>query len=161
MPWPGNLTDNYQSSYFGVWTVTATVQLADQIINDTMQFEYDYLVHIWSVTTDMTQYNHGDTVAITFNYGSLAEQTYPAYFVASIVDQLGVTDGIATLSTTVGGATFGVYTNSTATLTITLPSWAYAGIATVHVDGFNAEPTEGGAAITPEYVGPSFIILPQ
>jgi hypothetical protein len=132
-----------------------------------MDFKYDFLVHIFKVTTDAYQYAHpGNTVGlpycvqITFEYGSLAMQLYPALFVISIVDNLGVTVGIATVETTIGGAVYCTWANGTATVEICLPKWAYAGIATIHIAGFNFEPSQGGVAITPEWVGPEIAIQP-
>jgi len=94
MPWP---CDNPEI-LFVIWHITATVQLADEVVIDTMDYKYDYLVHIFKVTTDAYQYAHpGNTVGlpycvqIYFEYGSLAMQLYPALFVISIVDNLGVT----------------------------------------------------------------------
>ena len=156
MPWP--CVD--PESLFGVWHITATVQLADVIINDTMAYHYDYLVHIWKVTTDKFQYNHDECVQVHIEYGSHAQQTYPLLLVVSIVDNLGVTVGIATIQTTVGGTVFCQYKNSSADVTICLPKWAYAGIATIHVNGFDIEPSQGGVAITPEWVGPTIAIQP-
>jgi hypothetical protein len=129
-----------------------------------MAFHYDYIVNIFKVTVDKFQYNHGECVEITFDYGSYAMQTYPVLFIVSIVDYLGVTVGIATVQTTVGGVQPQEYchykfTNDTV-VTICLPKWAYAGIATIHIAGFNFEPSQGGVAITPEWVGPEIAIQP-
>jgi len=162
MPWPCDINTT-SSSLFGVWHITATVQLADVRINDTMAYHYDYLVHVWKVTTtppDKFQYNHGECVQITFDYGSHAQQTYPALFVVSIVDELGVTVGIATVETTIGGTVFCQYKNLSATVEICLPKWAYAGIATIHINTFDFEPIQGGVPIAPEFVGPTIAIQP-
>lgn len=159
MPWPCDINST-SSSLIGVWHITATVQLADVRITDTMDYHYDYLVHVWKVTTDMFQYNHGQCVQITFEYGSHAQQTYPALFVVSIVDELGVTVGIATVETTIGGTVFCQYKNLSATVEICLPKWAYAGIATIHINTFDFEPIQGGVPIAPEFVGPTIAIQP-
>lgn len=163
MPWPCDDPE----SLFGIWHVTSTVQLADNLTQDTMDFKYNFLVTIFKVTTDAYQYAHpGNTVGlpycvqITFDYGSLAMQYYPALFVISIVDNLGVTVGIATVETTIGGAVYCTWANGSATVEICLPKWAYAGIATIHIAGFNFEPSQGGVAITPEWVGPEIAIQP-
>jgi hypothetical protein len=163
MPWPCDINTT-SSSLIGVWTEISTVQLADVVISDTLQWHYDYLVHVWKVTTlppDKFQYNHGECVQITFDYGSHAQQYYPALFVVSIVDELGVTVGIAMVDTTFGGAVFCQYKNSTRqTVGICIPKWAYAGIATIHTNTFNWEPSQGGVAIAPEFVGPTIAIQP-
>jgi hypothetical protein len=60
LPWP---CDNPEQ-WFGVWTVTATVDIASTIVNDTVQFHYDYLVHIFKETVDINPpsgYNHEQT----------------------------------------------------------------------------------------------------
>jgi hypothetical protein len=163
MPWPCDVNITAQDpnmSLIGVWTETSTVQLADITISDTLNWHYDYLVNIWKVTTDMFQYNHGQCVQIGFEYGSHATQPYPVLFVVSLVDELGVTVGIAEVSTTVSGATDCTYTNGTATVEICIPKWAYAGIATIHVDAFNMEPSQGGVALGPQYDGPTIAIQP-
>jgi len=166
MPWPCVNPESLFGSdpEASFWKVTATVELADVIINDTMTYHYDYLMHIFKVTTDAFQYNHGDCVGITVNYGSLAAQTYPALLFVQVVDNLGVTVGSAVIQTTIGGAwtqqNTEAYKNFTAFVNIPIPKWAYAGIATIKVDGFNVEPADGGVAITPEYVGPTIAIQP-
>jgi hypothetical protein len=67
-----------------------------------------------------------------------------------IQDNLGVPIGIATLSTTVGGSTFSVYKNYADTLSILIPSWAFAGQAIVRVNVLDAPTTEGGVPVAPE-----------
>jgi len=156
MPWPCEDPE----SLFGVWHITATVQLADVTINDTMAYHYDYKVHIWKVTTDKYEYNHDECVTVTFEYGSHAQQYYSTLFFVRIVDELGVTVGTAIVQTQVGGTVFCQYKNGTATVTICLPKWAYAGIGRVYVDAFSAEPAEGGVALGPEFVGPPIAIQP-
>ena len=160
MPWPCDINTT-SSSLIGVWTEISTVQLADVVISDIVQWHYDYLVHVWKVTTDMFQYNHGQCVQITFDYGSHAQQYYPALFVVSLVDELGVTVGIAMVDTTIGGTVFCQYKNvNGTTVEICIPKWAYAGIATIHINTFNWEPAQGGVAIAPEFVGPTIAIQP-
>jgi len=55
--------------YFGEWTVIASVDVACEHINDTMTFKYDYMVHIWKVTTDASSYAHGECIEVTIDYG--------------------------------------------------------------------------------------------
>lgn len=158
MPWP---CENPES-LFGVWKVIATVSIADVVVNDTMEFHYDYMVRLWKVTTDKYEYEHGETVTITIEYGTHAMRSYPLLITVVIKDDLGVPIGIATAEGTVGGAQFCKYKNSTITRTIVIPKWAYAGVATVHVNAFDKEPADGGFAWCPEYTPtPKIVILPQ
>jgi len=153
LPWP---CDNPES-LFGVWKVTATVDVACIVINDTLKFHFDYLVRIWSVKTDKYTYKHGETVVITINYGSHAQQAYPVLFSAVLVDELDVPVGFVTVSLTVKGAVWCQYKNSAVTVRITIPKFAFAGYASIHVNAFNKDPTIGGSAWCPEYVKEIFI----
>lgn len=158
MPWP---CENPES-LFGVWKVIATVSIADVVVIDTMEFHYDYMVRLWKVTTDKYEYTHDDQVKITITYGTHAMQSYPVLIIAVIKDDLGVPIGMATFNGTVGGAEFCTYKNSTISLTITIPKWAYAGVATIHVNAFDKEPADGGFAWCPEYAPtPKIIIQPR
>jgi len=143
MPWPGE-------NYFGVWTVVASVSVADVVISDTMTFHYDYLVRTWKVTTNKTEYKHLETVRIKVEFGTHAQQEYDVWMVAEIQDELGVVVGITVIQVTIGGAEYCTYTNYTATVTIKVPYNAYAGRATVRVNFLSTPPEECGPAVTPE-----------
>lgn len=142
--------------YFGLYKVTATVDVACVVINDTMQFHYDYLVHIFKVTTDKFYYNHGETVVVTVDYGShsLLAQRYPLEFWVYISDELGQPIGYDFKITTTQRGTFCQYTNATLQFRIPIPKWAFSGYAKVHVNCFSFNPTEGGWAWCPEYTCP-------
>jgi len=158
MPW---VCEN-ATYYFGVWTVIATSEVADVWINDTLQFHYDYLVHIWKVTTDTYYYAHGDTVTITIEYGTHAQQSiYPGVITATILDETGVPIGYTSTDVTLGGAVFCQYANGTVVLTIQIPKFARAGYAYVHVNIFDYDPSAGGSAWCPEYPAVEIYILPE
>jgi len=157
MPWPCEDPE----SLFGVWTVTATVMISDVQVNDTLTFHYDYLVNIWKVTTDKFEYNHCEDVEITIEYGTHAMQSYPVLLAVVLMDELDVPVGMVLLETEVGGAQYCTYANFTTTVTIPVPKYAFAGIATIHVNAFNKDPTEGGIAWCPEYTpAPEICIQP-
>jgi hypothetical protein len=148
IPWP---CDNPEQ-YFGVWTITASVDLACIVINDTLQFHFDYKVEIFKVTTDKTEYNHGDCFDVTILYGSHAQQSYPVVFYAVLKDELGVPVWYGWVETTIGGQEhFCRYLNGTVTIRLCIPKFAFAGIAHIYVTAFDALPTEGGSAIAPTY----------
>ena len=158
MPWPAEDPENL----FGVWNVIATVSVADESINDTLSFHYDYLVHIWKVSTDKYAYKHYDEVSITIEFGTHAIQQYPVLVTAVILDELGVPIGYVYYNTTVGGAVFCCYKDYSITLTIKIPKSAFAGTATIHVNCFDKDPWIGGTAWCPEYTPPPKIyIIPE
>jgi len=149
MPWLGVNPE----SLFGLWRVIASVNVSDITLHDEMDFYYDYLVHIWSATTNKVEYEHLETARITVTFGTHAEQSYNVSMTAVVRDNLEVPVGIATLDKTIGGTAFGVYKNYTNTVSILIPYWAYAGSAEVRVNFFNKSPIPGGASIiAPEKV---------
>jgi hypothetical protein len=155
MPWPCDDPE----SLFGVWKVTATVDISDTRLNDTLEFHYDYMINIYKVTTDMFEYNHCDEVVVTIEYGTHAQQMYPALFSVLIMDELIVPVGMALVETEIGGAEFCSTINGTITVSIHIPKWAFAGIATIHVNAYDRDPTEGGVAWTPEFEPPTEIAI--
>ena len=159
MPWPSQDPE----SLFGVWHVYVSVQLADVFINDTLAFHYDYKVRIWKVTTDKTEYNHLESVTVDVYFKSHAQQYYPILIKVAIFDELNVVIGHWQFETQVGGAEFCQYRYEKETANMPMiPKWAYAGMATVHVNIFDKEPQYGGAPWTPEYTpAPAIYILPQ
>jgi len=157
MPWPCSNPDGIT----GIWKITSTVTIADQVVMDTMIFYYQRVVYITSVTTDSYSYYHDQCVKVTVDYQTHSVQTYPALFSVVITDELGVPFGMALYSTTVGGATFCTWKNGTFTVTICIPKWAYAGNGYVHVSVFDKDPTIGGEPWQSEYLpNPEINIYP-
>jgi hypothetical protein len=82
LPWPCD----HPEQWFGVWTVIGTVDIACTIVNDTLQFHYDYLVDIFKVTVDQPSYNHignanatTTVITATITYGTHLEQVNGTY----------------------------------------------------------------------------------
>jgi len=149
-------------SLLGVWKVTATVNIRDQVVTDTLYFYYDYMVHIWKVTTDKFYYAHEETVKITVDYGSHAMQTYDGLFSAVIKDELNVVIGMDLAEVTLGGARFCTFANGTVTLSIHIEKWAFAGYADIYVNCYDKDPTIGGFAWTPQkFEDDKIYILPN
>jgi hypothetical protein len=124
-----------------------------------MDFHYDYLVRIWSVSTNKLEYAHLETVGITVQYGTHAQQNYFVSLTAVIQDNLGVPVGIAYIGKTIGGSVFSVYKNYSSTVSIMIPYWAYAGLAVVHVNFLDRLPGYGDAtAVTPEATKDIYIL---
>jgi hypothetical protein len=147
IPWPCD----HPEDYFGVWTVTATVDLACIVITDTMQFHFDYMVEIFKVTTDKFQVNHYDCFNVIIEYGSHAQQEYPVVLQAILYDNLNVPVAQGYVETTVGGTVFCQYKNNTVIIPLCVPKYAFAGIANIYVNAYDALPTQGGSAWCPTY----------
>lgn len=140
MPWPCVNPENIT----GIWMAVATASVADVVLMDTMPFYYEHLVYITKVTTDAYYYNHLASVSVTVDYQTHAMQNYPALFATTITDNLGVPFGMALVTKTIGGAVFCTWKTGEFTVPIPIPKWAYVGIATVHVNVYDKDPTIGG-----------------
>jgi hypothetical protein len=152
IPWPCDVPE----SLFGVWTVTATVDLACIVINDTLQFHFDYMVEIFKVTTDRFQVNHLECFNVIIEYGSHAQQYYPLVIQAILYDNLSVpvAQGYYNLTQPrplVGGTHFCEYKNNTIVITLCIPKYAFAGLAQVFVNAYDKLPTEGGSPLCPTF----------
>ncbi len=147
MPWPCDNPDGIT----GLWKITATATVADQVVGDTMLFYYERVVYMTKVTTDIYSYIHGDTVVVTVDWETHSQQMYPALFSVVITDDLGVPVGMALKTVTVGGAVFCTWKTGEFTVSIVIPKWAYAGYGYVHVNVYDKDPTVGGEAYDPEY----------
>jgi hypothetical protein len=150
MPWPCDNPDYYR----GVWHVYATVDVACKVINDTLNFKYDYQVTLFKVTTDKDSYAHGEDMIITVDYGSQAMQYYNVTLTVTVVDETGVPFGYAFVQITVGGAEYCTYNNGTVTLTVHVIKFARAGLAKVYVGALSDFPQNGGFAVALAYDPP-------
>jgi hypothetical protein len=149
IPWPCDDPEEL----FGVWNVTATVDIACIVVNDTMQFHFDYMVEIFKVTTDKFQVNHYpvECFNVIIEYGSHAQQEYPVVLQAILYDNLDVPVIQGFIQTTVGGTVFCEYKNNTVIIPLCIPKYAFAGIAHIYVNAYDAIPTQGGSAWCPTF----------
>lgn len=156
MPWPDN-----PDLYTGVWKITATATVADQVVSDVMMFYYQRLVYITSVSTDMYNYVHNQEIKVTVTYETHSIQMYPALFAVDALDNLSVPFGFATYCTMVGGTVFCTWLPGEFTVSIWIPKWAYAGFGYIQVSVYDKDPSIGGEAYAPEYTPyPQIDILP-
>jgi hypothetical protein len=150
IPWPCFNT----SALFGIWNVIATVDIACVVVNDTMQFHFDYMVgQWWKVTTDKTDYTHGETVHVSVDYGTYAIQHYPVLFTAVLHDELNYPVSKEYKSTVLGDLDMQLwcqYANGTVTFDLPIPKPAHAGLATIRINALSDFPWFAGSAWCPE-----------
>jgi len=149
LPWTGC---SNPEQWFGKWKVTATVDICCTVVNDTLTFDYRYVVEWVKITTDKYEYKHCEYVKVTVEWRSKAQQERPIYIAVNIFDELETPFGIAWIKTTVKGAKPCTYVYYKGTVSIHIPKWAFAGIAELYVSAFNKSPTEGGFAWCPTHV---------
>ncbi len=149
IPWPYD-----KESVLGLWTVTASVDIAQETVTDTITFKVGYIVEIKSVTTDKDSYAHGETVQFTIEAENIASTTRKVVFSVQVFDELNVPVASVSVETFIDP---GVHTYI---LTVEIPQWAYAGLATATVNAFTDWPELGGVAYCPA-VTAQFHILPE
>lgn len=156
MNWP---CDNPES-LFGIWKVTATVDIACDVVTDYFYFKYDYLVHIWKVTTDKDDYGHCEWINVTVEYGSRKIVPYPVLITVTLHDELNypLITGTVWFTDTLGFEDFTYedflackYANFTGTVRLHVDKSVAAGIATLHVCALSTWPDSGGSALCNEY----------
>jgi parallel beta-helix repeat protein len=98
------------------------------------KFGENILIQDVSIRTDKSEYAHLESVKITVSYRTQATQVRNVVLAATIEDDLNVHVGITMHNLTVGGSIFNQFKKYTSTLTITIPYWASAGPAMVHVN---------------------------
>ena len=155
IPWPCFNT----SALFGIWTVIATVDIACVVVNDTMEFHFDYMVgQWWKVTTDKTDYKHSTDlipvfVHVTVDYGTYAVQHYPVLFTAVMHDELNYPVSKEFKSTVLGDLDMQLwcqYDNGTVTFDLPIFKYAHAGVATIRINALSDFPWFAGSAWCPE-----------
>jgi hypothetical protein len=148
MNWP--CTD--PEDLFGVWTITATVDIACIVVNDTLEFHYDYLVHLVKITTDKTEYGHCENVNFNVTFTSHAQQYYWVYIAGTIHDELNypVITGTVAEYIKIGGAIFCQPKEYTVSFHVHVDKSVAAGEATIHASALTNPPYAGGCALCPE-----------
>jgi hypothetical protein len=147
--------------YFGEWFVIGTVDVACEIVNDTLTFKYDYQARIFKVTTDAGAYAHCNYTEITVEYGSAAMQTYDGILTVTVMDETGVPFGFVYVNVTVGGAEYCSYANGTDTVVVHIVKWARAGIGEIHVGILDDFPQHGGGVMNGPFDSTLITILAE
>ena len=144
LPW----TCDDPEYYLGEWTVIATVDIACEIVNDTLTFHYDYLVHIVEITPDKTEYKHCEYMNITVVFESKKMKPMNVTISVTVLDETGVPFGIAYFRVEIGGAEYCHYKQYEDMVSIHVVKWARAGTAKIIVAALNDWPFNGGTIIS-------------
>ena len=148
IPWPCDDPE----SLFGVWTVKATVDLYCIIVNDTLEFHFDYLVHWLKVTTDKIDYGHCEYINLNVTFGSHSQQAHWVLITVVGHDEVNVPYGVDRVWILVEGAEYCTLKEYTVQLSIHVPKYAAAGTSTLYVNAYSAWPAAGGSPWAPTYV---------
>ena len=135
LPWPDT---NTPESVFGNWKIIGAVNFPSTSLNDTVGFSYNYIITPVTIQAPATAHK-GTTVPINVTLYSINNQPLPSTIALTIFDSQKVPVGYNTLSipTTSPG-------NSTFTETISIPTWAFLGQATIYVNVLTNSADNGG-----------------
>lgn len=155
IPWP---CDNPVARVFGKWDVIATVEVAEEIKNDTLSFMVWWPVEITNVYSKYTDYyqnkRNPPNMEFTVEYRTLSMQIKPVVLTVTVYDELGFFIGYATFETTVGWGEYHLpideFKTYTKDFTVPMPTNAVVGKATVYANAYTALPWVGGVPYCPE-----------
>ena len=139
---------NYGSSGmpFGNYTVTASVDIAQVLVSDSFTFQYNYILTISNVVKPSeTAQGQTATTAVSITDNSFISQSYYLTWTVTDANDVPVVYGATS------GTTSGVTTKITG-INLNIPTYAFAGTATLHVNLYDANPITGqGVPYCPEY----------
>jgi len=151
IPWPDEVTPE---NVFGNWSVTATCEIADVVVNDTLTFEVTWLMEVISIETaeEFQKQKPQPLGEMWFKvcWEVRSAQERPAVITVVVYDDLDVP--IAWGYYEGNFSANGIFDPATYCYNFTLyiPTWAYVGPATVYANIFTDFPQNGGASYGPE-----------
>ena len=146
-PWLGE-------SNFGIWTVKATVEVSQIIVTDTLNFTYNYPIVINDNGISVPASAHRlDNVTISVSIQNLANSYLWRTTTFTIFDDAHVPIGAIIVPVTNQTGT------QTVSATLTIPSWAFVGTATVSVNFLTDSPANNGVPICPEKTATFQIVI--
>jgi len=126
MPWP----DVNPERFIGIWCIVAFAEISGQVVNDTMRYNYEFLVSISNLTTDKDEYAHCENVEITVKYSTSLKREINAILEVVIHDELLVPIGYFEIVLKIGGTACCQQKNYN-TVRLLVPYYAYSGLATI------------------------------
>lgn len=141
---------------FGWWTVIATVEIDEVVVNDTLTFQVGWLIRVISIEPIGAPFlKYQDNMVFKVTVETISEQVRHAIITVDPFDAGGYPIGEAVWeddfhATRVAGDPHGtipgVYEH---TVTIPIPTWARVGTGTVRSVALTDFPRNGGAAYCP------------
>jgi hypothetical protein len=161
IPWP---CTNPEEEIFGKWIVIATVEVAEQRVNDTLGFWVWWPVQVLSIEPKQTTYvqrkTGGDPLTFTVEYITYSMQEIPALITTTVYDELGFFIGSDKILVTVGWGEYKYYDylaceeppyiSYTWDVSIPMPTNAVVGKGAAYANAFNDFPWNGGTPYCPE-----------
>jgi len=150
LPWPA---EDAEIVTFGVWTVYAVVEIAEESVQDTLTFRVGWIVNAVSLATvnadfqPQTRFSRETCVGVELGLRNIAMLPRNATLTIATYDNLSVPIGDIALSDfeLEPGDTYFYFH-----CVLSIPAWAELGGATVRAMAFTAPLADGGVAYCPE-----------
>ena len=137
---------------FGDWTVYATVDIAEQTVNDTLTFKVGWIIEITEVKTvddygnTKTTFTKDEHIYFNVTVQNIAFTSKETTLTIVVYDEVGVPIGQVTLQDwMIGPGRTEIFV-----IDLQIPSWAYVGVATVYTNAYTDTPQDGGTPYCPE-----------
>jgi hypothetical protein len=154
LPWPDTSSPE---GTFGVWSVSATVDISQTINYDRVCFIFDYMLEITDLSTSASSVVRGNQITVSMTVRNIDTLSHDCLATITLYDEAHVPIGVFTVTGTVpaaSGAVAGVYPATsgvyTFTNTFTVPTYAFVGLATAYGDVLTGLPSVGGVVYCPE-----------
>jgi hypothetical protein len=154
LPWPD--TANPEDT-FGVWSVSATVDISQTVNFDRVCFVFDYILEISDLSVSPSSVVRGDAVDVTLTVRNVDTLAHDCLATVTLLDEAHVPVGVVTISGSVvagAGALAGEYPSvagvESFVYTFTVPTYAFVGLASAHGNVLTGLPSVGGVAYCPE-----------
>ena len=166
LPWyDGSYTSGPQTE-FGLWSVAGSVEVQSTIVTDNMPFEFGDIIGITGVTVAQNPVPRStptvpSTDSFTVSLSGISAQTQNYWMSYTVIDAGSVPVANGVVSGTMPAADYtvnsagaitayiGPSTSSVASGTITIPSYAFVGVATIEVNIYNANPVTSLSSAVP------------
>jgi hypothetical protein len=146
----------HDPAIFGWWTIIATVEIDEVVVNDTLTFQVGWLIEVVSVEPLNAPYKkYSDNMVFKVTVKTISEQVRHAIITVDPFDTAGYPIGEAIWeddfnATRVAGDPYGtipgIYEN---TVELPIPTWARVGTGTVQATALTDFPRNGGTAYCP------------
>jgi len=133
LPWLDNNTAD-----FGIWTILTSVEISQNVFTNTLQFQYSNVTTLVISVPSSISRGSALTINATIPVISGAPATSMVTFTLYDSEQVPIDFYMANLTSAV---------NNVISATVTIPSWAFTGAATVYVNVITNSPTAGGVPL--------------
>jgi hypothetical protein len=154
IPWMGADAEDV----FGAWLITATVDIAEDVVMDKCRFRFGYIVNIHDIDVSPPSLHKLEDLTIVLNLTNIAFTPKNVFVTVVAYDECGVP-----IAKFISPATVDPVYWATPSITLTIPTWAFVGTGRIYANVFDAPPDLFGTPMCPENGGilppPAFQIL--